>query len=458
MSIIDTKQEESHKIDTYLLVFVYNVSENLSLKIINDTEMSITVIGINHKTATVSIREQVAFSPERLREALHAVHNIAKENIILSTCNRTEIYVADKKELSPDQLTKWLADFHSIAVDDLSPYIYHYTDDKAVQHLLRVACGLDSLVLGEPQILGQLKDAIQLASTEKSIGNQLNRLSQHVFSAAKKVRTQTNIGANPVSVAYAAVNLSKRIFSNLEQQTALLVGAGETIELVGRYLKANKIGKLIIANRSLENAQKLANEYGDGAKAIPLTELHSHLHLADIVISSTAAPMPVIGKGMVEHALKKRKHNPIFMVDIAVPRDIEEEVAELDDIFLYTVDDLQNVIEENMKSREQAAEQAEIMIEGEVIHFMRWLQAQGQMCLIKDYREKAHKTKQEVLEKALRRMNNGESAEEAMQFLAHTLTNKLLHNPSKTINQAAHDGDDALLDAAKKLLNIQETT
>ena len=420
--------------------------------------MSILVIGINHKTATVSIREQVAFSPERLREALHSVRQLSKENMILSTCNRTEVYVADKKELSPEDLTKWLADFHSIAVDQLSPYIYHHSDDKAVQHLLRVSCGLDSLVLGEPQILGQLKDAIQIACDEKVVGNQLNRLSQHVFSAAKKVRTQTNIGANPVSVAYAAVNLSKRIFSDLKQQTALLVGAGETIELVGRYLKTNNIGNLIIANRSLDNAQKLANEYGDNARAIPLTELHEQLYQADILISSTAAPIPIIGKGMVENALKKRKHNPIFMVDIAVPRDIEEEVNQLDDVYLYTVDDLTSVIEENIKSREQAAERAEIMIKTEVTHFMRWLQAQSKMCLIQGYREEAYQTKQEVLEKALRRMKNGEPAEDAMNFLAHTLTNKLLHNPSKNINKAAHEGDETLLKAAKKLLNIQETT
>lgn len=420
--------------------------------------MSITIIGINHKTATVSIREQVAFPPERLREALHSVQGIAKENIILSTCNRTEVYIADKKELSPDQLIKWLADFHSIAVEKLSPYIYHYSDEKAVQHLLRVACGLDSLVLGEPQILGQLKDALQIASEEQVLGNQLNRLSQHVFSAAKKVRTQTQIGANPVSVAYAAVNLSKRIFSRLEKQTALLVGAGETIELVGRHLKNQNIGKLIIANRSVENAQKLADVYGGNVDVIPLTQLHDNLQYADIIISSTAAPMPVIGKGMVENALKQRKHQPIFMVDIAVPRDIEEEVSQLDDVYLYTVDDLQNVIEENMKSRELAAEQAEVMIEAEVTQFMRWLHAQCQMVLIKNYRDEAHNTRQDVLEKALRRMRNGEPAEEAMQFLAHTLTNKLLHTPSKTINKAAHDGDNTLLTAAKKLLNIQETT
>lgn len=418
--------------------------------------MSIIVVGINHKTASVAIRERVAFSPERLREALSKVIRPANENMILSTCNRTELYVADKSDLSPTELTKWLANFHSIAADQLSPYIYYHSDEKAVKHLLRVACGLDSLVLGEPQILGQLKDALQVAQSENATGSQLNRLSQHVFSAAKKVRTQTQIGANPVSVAYAAVNLSKRIFSRLDEQTALLVGAGETIELVGRHLMTKNIAKIIVCNRSLDKAQKLTQQYGDKAKAIPLTELHENLHHADIVISSTAAPMPVIGKGMVEHALKKRKHRPMFMVDIAVPRDIEEEVETLDDVYLYTVDDLHSVIEENIKSREQAAEQAELMIQDESLHFMQWLHAQKQMQLIRQYRESAHETRQEVLEKALRRMKNGESAEDAMQFLAHTLTNKLLHEPSHNMNKAAHEGNKTLLQSAKKLLNIQE--
>ena len=420
--------------------------------------MSILVIGINHTTATVSIREKVAFSPERLREALNSVRQIARENMILSTCNRTEIYVADKNILSAQTLTVWLANFHSITVDQLSPYIYHYTDDKAVQHLLRVACGLDSLVLGESQILGQLKGALHSACQENTIGNQLNRLHQHVFSAAKKVRTQTNIGANPVSVAYAAVNLSKQIFSQLEKQTALLVGAGETIELVGRHLKTHNIGQIIVANRSVDNAQRLAEEYGDMARAIPLTELYNNLHKADIVISSTAAPIPIIGKGMVENALKKRKYRSIFMVDIAVPRDIEAEVAQLDDVYLYTVDDLHDVIKENMKSRQQAAEQAEIMVDAEAQVFMRWLQAQSQMCLIQSYRHDAYQVKQEVLNKALKRLKKGESAEDALQFLAHTLTNKLLHTPSRSLNKAAYAGNNELLNAAKKLLNIQEIT
>ncbi|MGV6809762.1 MAG: glutamyl-tRNA reductase [bacterium] len=430
--------------------------------------MSIHLIGVNHKTAPVAIREKVAFSPQRLQEALHSAKQLVGENLILSTCNRTEMYVITEVEhqqttqtdqaakLVTEQISHWLADFHSIAIDQLNPYLYRYEDERAVQHILRVACGLDSLVLGEPQILGQLKEASHTALEQQALGRRLKHLTQHIFSAAKKIRTQTSIGANPVSVAYAAVTLSKQIFSDLSRQTALLIGAGETIELVGRHLKTHKIGKVMIANRSVDKAEQLAQSF-EGA-AIPLSALSDRLHHADIVISSTAAPLPIVGKGMVERALKKRKHQPMFMVDIAVPRDIEAEVEELDDVFLYTVDDLQNVIQENQKSRQQAAEQAELLVHEESRQFMAWLQAQQQMVLIKDYRAAAYDTKNEVLEKALKRLKKGESAEECLQFLAHTLTNKLLHHPTKTLNQAAHAGDQQLLAAAMSLLNLQDKT
>lgn len=427
--------------------------------------MSIHLIGVNHKTAPVAIREKVAFSPQRLQEALHSAKQLIGENLILSTCNRTEIYLITETEqqqtpqtveAATDQICHWLADFHSIAIDQLNPYLYRYEDERAVRHILRVACGLDSLVLGEPQILGQLKEASHHALEQQALGRRLKHLTQHIFSAAKKIRTQTSIGANPVSVAYAAVTLSKQIFSDLSRQTALLIGAGETIELVGRHLKTHKIGHVIIANRSVDKAEQLAQSFE--GEAIPLNALSEHLHHADIVISSTAAPLPIVGKGMVERALKKRKHQPMFMVDIAVPRDIEEEVEHLDDVFLYTVDDLQNVIQENQKSRQQAAEQAELLVHEESRQFMAWLQAQQQMVLIKDYRAAAYNTKDEVLEKALKRLKNGEPAEECLQFLAHTLTNKLLHHPTKTLNQAAHAGDQQLLEAAISLLNLQDKT
>ncbi|MCK5811006.1 MAG: glutamyl-tRNA reductase [Cocleimonas sp.] len=416
--------------------------------------MSIVVIGVNHKTAPVSIREKVAFSSENLAEALVQTTDISPEGMILSTCNRTEIYITVDKKEEIAEVSRWLAAYHQIENDKLLPYLYTYQQEEAVRHAFRVACGLDSLVLGEPQILGQLKTALKTASDHKATGRTLKRLMQFAFSTAKKVRTQTSIGANPVSVAFAAVNLAKQIFSDLQQQTVMLIGAGETIELVGRHIHATGVKNIIIANRSIDNAAKLAKEF-DG-RCIGLAEISDYLPDVDIVISSTAAPVPIIGKGTVEHALKIRKHRPIFMVDIAVPRDIEEAVGELDDIYLYTVDDLHSVIEENLKSRQAAAEKAEVMVTEEVKNFSAWLQAQDQVQLIQSYRTKLNEAKQETLEKAQKMLKNGKSTEEALQFLAHTLTNKLAHHPTSTMNKAAHSGDIKLLQAASKLLGLDE--
>jgi len=430
--------------------------------------MSLFVIGINHKTAPVAIREKVAFAPERMQEALHAVQQIAPENLILSTCNRTELYAtstvssadhssnqSQTAHNSIQNLIQWLSDFHHIPRAELEPYLFIHQQDDAVRHALRVACGLDSLVLGEPQILGQLKTALQQASDAKATGNRLQRLMQHAFTTAKKVRTQTSIGSNPISVAFAAVSIAKQIFSRLEDQTALLVGAGETIELVGKHLAANNIGTIIVANRNADKAQKLANEYG--GTGISLPEIPAALPKADIVISSTAAPLPIIGKGIVERALKIRKHSPVFMVDIAVPRDIEPEVGELDDIYLYTVDDLQSVIEENLKSRKAAAEQAENMVQDDVSHFMAWMRAQDQMGVIRQFRQNNEAIKQEVLGKAQQMLNN-KSPDEVLEFLAHTLTNKLSHAPTQALNQAARQGDEVLLANARKLLNLSNNS
>ena len=414
--------------------------------------MSIVVIGVNHKTAPVAIREQVAFSPEALIEALTQTNKIASEGMILSTCNRTEIYFTTDNDSQIDGIINWLAEYHQLTKENISPYLYIHTEDEAVRHTFRVACGLDSLVLGEPQILGQLKIALKIASDNQGTGRTLKRLMQFAFSTAKKVRTQTSIGSNPVSVAFAAVNLAKQIFSNLEEQTVLLIGAGETIELVGRHIHSTGVKHIIIANRSIDNAAKLAKEF-DG-QCIGLAEICNYLAEADIVISSTAAPLPIIGKGTVEKALKTRKHRPIFMVDIAVPRDIEEAVGKLDDIYLYTVDDLHSVIEENLKSRQQAAEKAEMMVSEEVVCFSAWLQAQDQVKLIQSYRTKTNAIKQETLDKAQRMLINGKSAEEALQFLAHTLTNKIAHEPTSAMNKAAHSGDIKLLQAATKLLGL----
>lgn len=419
----------------------------------------IRIIGINHKTAPVSIREKVAFSPEGLIEKLTEINsriipNNNNEVVILSTCNRTEIYTSSNFE--KDEITDWMCHQNSISKEEVNKHIYDHSDEAAIQHLLRVASGLDSLVLGEPQVLGQLKSALKISTEQKTAGTTLKRLMQHAFSTAKKVRTQTSIGSNPVSVAFAAVNLAKQIFSDLDKKTALLIGAGETIELVGKHLQNANIGNIIIANRSVENATKLASSLG--GLGVSLQAIAEYLPDADIVISSTASPIPVIGKGTVEWALKKRKHKPIFMVDIAVPRDIEPEVNDLDDVYLYTVDDLHSVIEENMKSRQKAAEQAEGMIETEVESFMGWLRAQDQMGLIKSYRSKVTNIQEETLEKASKLLKNGSTPEEALKFLAHTLTNKLAHDATVAMNQAAHSGDHKLLEASDKIFNLSEAT
>ena len=414
----------------------------------------IRVIGINHKTAPVAIREKVAFSPDGLTQKLNQIRQDISQSknevIILSTCNRTEIYTFS--DYSIEQMTNWLPQQSGINQDQILEYCYDLQGDEATRHIMRVASGLDSMVLGEPQIFGQLKSALKTASECKTAGTTLKRLMQHAFLTAKKVRTQTGIGSNPVSVAFAAVNLAKQIFSKLNNKTALLIGAGETIELVGKHLQKSGIGKIIIANRSIENATKIADELN--GVGVSLQDIGEYLPDADIVISSTAAPMPIIGKGTVEAALKKRKHKPIFMVDIAVPRDIEEEVGELDDIYLYTVDDLHSVIEDNLKSRQDAAAQGELMITDEVENFMNWLRAQDQMDVIKRYREKISSIQVETLEKALKLLKNGSTADEALNFLAHTLTNKLAHDATVAMNKAAHAGDHKLLEASNKILNL----
>lgn len=415
--------------------------------------MSVVVIGVNHKTAPVKIREKIAFSPENLEKGLDEIGAIVNERVIVSTCNRTELYLSsNQNNISAHAITQWLAQFFHIQENSFQDFLYIHKEDAAVQHILRVVSGLDSLVLGEPQILGQVKDAHASALRAKATGPLLNKLMQYSFNVAKKVRTQTSIGANPVSVAYASVSLAKQIFAKLEDQTALLVGAGETIELVGRHLKAQNIGNIIVANRTLENAQRLADEFA--GTAIRLEAIAEHLPKADIVISSTAAPIPIIGKGSVERALKKRRHQPMFMVDIAIPRDIESEVGDLDDVYLYTVDDLESVIEENKKSRQDAADQAEKMVQLEVKDYMDWVRAQCQIQLIRQYREQAENHKQDVLEKAFQQLQKGKSTEEALTFLAHTLTNKLSHNVTVALNKAAKSGDLDTLETACKILDL----
>ncbi|ADC63302.1 glutamyl-tRNA reductase [Allochromatium vinosum] len=415
--------------------------------------MKLLVLGLNHKTAPVDIRERLAFGPDIIAGALRDLTGCdgVLEGVILSTCNRTELYCA-VQDGAEETLRRWLSGFHGIEHERVDPFLYAHADRDAVVHLLRVSSGLDSLVLGEPQILGQVKTAYQTASDCSATGKLLGRLFQHTFSVAKTVRTETAIGSNPVSVAFAAVNLARQIFSDLSKQTALLIGAGETIELAARHLHHNGVGRIIVANRTVERAHDLATQF-EGF-AISLTEIANHLPEADIVIASTASPLPVLGKGTVERALKKRKHRPIFMVDIAVPRDIEPEVGELADVYLYTVDDLQGVIDESLRSRQAAAVQAEEIIDFHSGEFMAWLRSLDAAGLIQDYRQRSEELRDEVLARARRQLDAGKPPAEVLNFLAHTLTNKLLHAPSSRLRQAARDGDAVILDAANELFQL----
>ena len=319
--------------------------------------MAFLALGINHKTASVDVRERVAFTPEQLVEALQQLCRLtpSREAAILSTCNRSELYL-EQDQLSADEVLRWLADYHRLNLDELRACAYIHQDNDAVRHMMRVAAGLDSMILGEPQILGQMKSAYAVAREAGTVGPLLGRLFQATFSTAKTVRTDTAIGENPVSVAFAAVSLAKQIFADLHRSQALLIGAGETISLVARHLHDQGVKRIVVANRTLERASQLAEQFG--AHAVLLADIPQELAHSDIVISSTASQLPILGKGAVERALKQRKHKPMFMVDIAVPRDIEPEVGELDDVYLYTVDDLHEVIEENLKSRQGAAQAA----------------------------------------------------------------------------------------------------
>ena len=375
------------------------------------------------------------------------------EAVILSTCNRTEVYCGLDYP-AKETVAQWFGHYHHLPVETFTPYLYAHTDDAAVQHILRVASGLDSLVLGEPQILGQIKEAYTTAYSSGAIGSQLNRLFQHTFAVAKQVRTDTAIGASPVSVAFAAVSLAKQIFADLSEHTVLLIGAGETIELVARHLVENKVSKIIVANRTVERAAELARTFN--GTAIALGDIPERLVEADIIISSTASPLPILGKGAVESALKQRKHRPLFMVDLAVPRDIEPEVAQLRDVYLYTVDDLHEVIEENRKSRQAAALQAEEIIATQVQHFMGWLRSLDAVDAIRTYRDRAEKQRDEVLAEAQRQLAAGKDPQWVLAELARTLTNKLTHAPSVQLKHAAYHGEQDVLKHAAQILGLDE--
>ncbi|MDX1443936.1 MAG: glutamyl-tRNA reductase [Gammaproteobacteria bacterium] len=418
--------------------------------------MAFFTLGINHQTAPVEIREKLAFNRAELPQALAALRDLpeVEEVVLLSTCNRTEVYCAVDGD-SPSAVLDWLASARADMDPGVRDRFYTYSEDEVVRHLLRVACGLDSLVIGEPQIFGQLKQAYDDARTHDTVGPLMHRLFQYGFSVAKQVRTETAIGANAVSVAYAAVNLARQIFGDLNRHTALLIGAGETIELAASYLHDRKLARMIVANRTAERAQEVASRYK--GFAIPLDEIGAHVGEADIVIASTASPDVILTRKAVEKALAGRKHRPIFMVDIAVPRDIESSVGELDDVYLYTVDDLQGVIEENRASREQAAQDAEEIVEAKVSLFLEQLHSLDAVPLIRGLRDKGEAEKRRALEKAERMLAAGKPADEVMLWLANTLTNRLLHAPTSTLRDAASELRPDLVRAARELFELDET-
>jgi glutamyl-tRNA reductase len=419
--------------------------------------MPLLALGINHQTAPVALRERVAFAAGAIPAALADLLARAgvREAALLSTCNRTEIYCSteDGAEGVPEQ---WLANHHGLPQEHLQDYCYRYANGAAVRHLFRVATGLDSLVLGEPQVLGQVKEAYQLARTANALKSPLDRLFQNAFAVAKRVRTDTRIGAHPVSVAFAAVKLAQQVFANLDRASVLLIGAGDTIELAGRHLADQQVRQLLVANRTLAHAQVLASRFG--GYALPLEDLGRHLFEADIVISATASREPVLGVKAVRDALRARRQRPMFLLDLAVPRDIDPAVASLDNAYLYTVDDLDRVIEDNRRSRREAAEQAEAIIDLQVEHFLGWWQASERIDALRGLRQRSERQRDEVLRRAQALLAQGRSPEQALEFLAHTLTNKLLHAPSASLRAAALRGDTDLLRAAERLYGAEADT
>ena len=422
--------------------------------------MSIVALGINHKTASLDVREKVAFAPDQMVQALNAACASigCSELVILSTCNRTELYFSyedgHQSFTGAGPALKWLADYHRVVIDDLEHCSYVYVDLEAVRHLMQVGSGLDSMVLGEPQILGQIKSAYAVAQEADTVGSFISRVFQATFSTAKKVRTDTAIGENPVSVAFAAVQMAKRIFSDISQSHALLIGAGEMIELVAQHLKNSGMKKITVANRTMGRAQDLAERFG--AEAILLADIPSRLAETDIIISSTGSQLPILGKGAVEDALKQRKHQPMFMVDIAVPRDIEPQVGELEDVYLYSIDDLKEVIDENVKSRLDEAQKAdEIILEG-VALFDQKIKALSAVDVLKTYRRKAELVRDEEIEKAQRLLERGDSPERVLNELARTLTNKLIHAPSIKLKEAGAKGDIERVAWSQELLDISD--
>ncbi|MEZ5615653.1 MAG: glutamyl-tRNA reductase [Rhodocyclaceae bacterium] len=394
--------------------------------------MQVFALGLNHHTAPLAVREQVAFDPLRLPQALvELTHGReVREAAILSTCNRTELYCAAE---APEAAARWLAEYHRLQPQNISPYLYTLPSREAVRHMFRVASGLDSMVLGEPQILGQMKQAARVAENAGTLGTLLHKLFQKTFAVAKEVRSTTAIGANIVSMAAATVHLTERIFENIAEQRVLFIGAGEMVELCAAHFAAQRPRQMTVANRTIERGETLAARFsGD---AIRLDEIGERLADYDVVVSCTASPLPIIGLGMAERALRARRHRPMVMVDLAVPRDIEPEIAELDDVFLYTLDDLGSIVESGLESREKAVVEAEEIISSRVDGFLHWLEAREAVPTIRALRDTAERTRRHEVEHALKLLARGEDPQRVLEALSHGLTNKLMHGPTAALNQ-----------------------
>ncbi|MGZ8269443.1 MAG: glutamyl-tRNA reductase [Burkholderiales bacterium] len=413
--------------------------------------MQLFTFGLNHQTAPLDVRERVVFSAENLVQALRDLvdRRRANEAAIISTCNRTEVYCNAE---DPKEAVSWLAGYHHMKPHQLEPYLYHLPREQAVKHAFRVASGLDSMVLGEPQILGQFKEAVRTAEAAGTLGLVLNKLFQKTFSVAKSVRTETEIGASTVSMASAAVQLAERIYPSIAGQNVLFVGAGEMIELCAAHFAAQHPKHLTFANRTEARAQQLADRFL--GRVISLNDLPAQLAMQDIIVCSTASPLPLIGKGLVESALKARKHRPMLMFDLAVPRDIEAEVATLDDAFLYTVDDLGKRAREGVAVRQNAVAEAEVIIENHVTDFMHWLATRDIVPAIRAMRDAAERSRRHELERAERRLARGEDPQRVLDELSRGLTNKLLHAPTHALSHASDEERDVLLTALERLYNI----
>lgn len=419
--------------------------------------VDVYTFGLNHHSAPVAVRERVSLSLDLLKPALGALRSAfgggVQEAAILSTCNRTEVYFAAEPEVA-GQVPAWMADFHQVETQSLQPHLYRHTRHDAVRHAFRVASGLDSMVLGEPQILGQMKDAVRVAHDAGSLGTLLHQLFQRTFSVAKEVRSQTAIGEQSVSMAAAAVRLAERVFGDLSEVKVLFIGAGEMIELCATHFAAQRPQRLAVANRTVERAQLLAHRFN--ADTMALSQLPKHLADYDVVVSCTASSLPILGLGMVERATRMRRHKPMVMVDLAVPRDIESEVARLDDVYLYSVDDLGRLVQSASNARQAAVVQAEAIIETRVQHFMHWLGTREVVPVIRQLHQAADALRQAELERAQRLLARGEPPEQVLEQLAQGLTQKYLHGPMAALNHSEGEQREQLIDWLPRLYSLRE--